>query len=229
MADIQSIVSEGAFWLSYHRVADVPIPDGLRPLFDSNEKGDPILSLRLPCIDSYAMQLDLNAAYWSLELSLRDMDAGRSYEMGWWDDARWHPNALRWAELAALREHWRANKSRLPVTPGVAFLLLVSFVGNGVGEQTEFGQRRNTLEAEFELLGLFTESDVKELAQRALSAPPEDDYEWKRDEELGWTFDGAYPCYSLRNRAHADGSEGRFPFREWEYVLSRLPSSPDTT
>jgi hypothetical protein len=35
---------------------------------------------------------------------------------------------------------------------------------------------------------------------------------WTSDAELGWLFRGEYACYSLRNREHLLGTEGRFPF-----------------
>jgi hypothetical protein len=42
-----------------------------------------------------------------------------------------------------------------------------------------------------------------------LATPPEDDYAWRRSTEHGWTFGGAYGCYSNRNADHD------FPFREF--------------
>ena len=142
--------------------------------------------------------------------------------MGWWDDARAHPHALRWSELERLYSYW-LDESVDCMHPSAAFLLLSIFVGNGANERDEFRERKLTIASHFARLGLFTEAEISELADRTFVLPLADDYRWSYDQKLGWLFGGEYPCYSLRNREHSAGSEGRFPFSDWSEVIAALP------
>jgi hypothetical protein len=48
-------------------------------------------------------------------------------------------------------------------------------------------------------------------------------YRWEDDVELGWVFTSdEYCCYSLRNRAHHDSNEGRFPFAAFREMMAEL-------
>ena len=84
------------------------------------------------------------------------------------------------------------------------------------------GLTRTEIRDHFKRLRLFSESEIAALANKTLVLPSEDDYRWTEDEELGWVFGGDYPCYSIRNREHSDGSEGLFPFSEWSSVVAQL-------
>jgi hypothetical protein len=52
------------------------------------------------------MDLVLAAGEDRKALSLLDRATGTEHPLGWWDDARWHPFALRWEELQALARDW---------------------------------------------------------------------------------------------------------------------------
>lgn len=157
---------------------------------------------------------------WDAEraLVLRADELGKSLELvepggaasplGWWDDARWHPFALRWAELDALADQWRAHPDVTLLAP-IPLLLLAPFVGFGVGDEAVRAVALDRVARGLASLGV---GDVDACAARALLPVTDDDYRWTLDAALGWTFGGAYPCYSLRNSAHAGGAEGRFPF-----------------
>jgi hypothetical protein len=83
--------------------------------------------------------------------------------------------------------------------------------------------RKEVLAEHYRRLNLFSASEIAELSDRTVILPSEDDYKWSHDRELGWVFGGEYPCYSIRNREHAGGEEGRFPFAEWATIVGRLP------
>jgi hypothetical protein len=163
-----------------------------------------------------------------VNLDFRNARANRSYEMGWWDDGRWHPFALRWVELERLYQYWVGQP--IDGVPASAGLLLLSiFVGHGVEERALVAARKEVAAEHLRRLNLLGPSEVTELSERMVILPSEEDYRWSRDEELGWVFGGAYPCYSLRNRAHCGGEEGRFPFAEWSAVVDGLPAQGGAT
>ena len=90
--------------------------------------------------------------------------------------------------------------------------------------------RKAVLAEHYRRLSLFSQSEVTALSERTLVLPSEeDDYKWSKDNELGWIFGGAYPCYSIRNREHVDGAEGRFPFAEWATIVAKLPAAGSAT
>lgn len=190
------------FWTRYYPAE--PDEDG------DGESDDGKLELRWPWDERHELALDLTSS--SKELGLRDRTSGAWHSLGWWDDARWHPFCLRWAELEALVEGWEADPTREP-RPPVPLLLLSCFVGFGVGDEAERAVAEAAVQGAFRALG-FSADEASTLAGAALVPAPEPDYRWTRDPDLGWIFGGEYACYSIRNREHADGAEGRFPFEE---------------
>ena len=111
----------------------------------------------------------------------------------------------------------------------MAFLLLALFVGHGVDERGQLSARKDVLAKHYQHLNLFSLSEVAELSDRTVVLPSEDEYKWSQDNELGWVFGGEYPCYSIRNRDHYGGAEGRFPFAEWATVVTQLPPAGSAT
>lgn len=143
-------------------------------------------------------------------LELVDRTGGATSTVGWWDDARWHPFALRWSELVALTDEWSHGAEVAPTAP-IPMLLLAPFVGFGVGDEAERADACDRVARALASIGC-APADTDRLAARALLPVSEDDYRWTLDPHLGWTFGGEYACYSLRNAPHAGGEEGRFPF-----------------
>src|SRR5262249_60215676 len=115
------------------------------------------------------------------------------------------------------------------ITAGAAFLLLAFFLGNGADERDQFSERRDAIAIHYEHLQLFTPAEITELVDRTFVLPTEEDYNWSQDNELGWVFGGEYPCYSLRNREHWGGTEGRSLFSDWSMVVAQLPPPASAT
>lgn len=135
-----------------------------------------------------------------------------SQEMGHWDQARWAPWCLRWEELESIVKHIRSHPQppASGITPDVALLLLSRFVGHGSGdaEQALLETRRGIVADAFVRSRIFPDTtSAAVMAKKMILPVPENDYEWKKDEEKGWTLSGSYDCYSKRN-CH------RFPFEE---------------
>jgi hypothetical protein len=205
MSDANAILRDRRFWPFYVRINGDPLDDDVLRHFD---------------------KVTILPYFLTVNLGLHNTKTGATQEMGWWDDARWHPFTLRWPELLALHSFW-LDQADFGLDPGAAFLLLAIFVGHGVDERDSFPNRKDVIREHYKRFQLFSDSELTALVDKTLALPTEDDYHWKRDEELGWLFSGEYPCYSIRNREHSDGSEGRFPFSEWSSIVDRL-SPPNT-
>jgi len=214
---LQQLAAESSFWAAYFGVT-MDVPTAVRSLLTENSEGNPLLTVSIPCPGGF-VESCFNAEYWSIELTLVvDADSQR-HEMGWWDDARQHPNALRWEELSTLREYWARHHGALESS--IWFLLLVPFVGTGQDERGALDHRRQLVVDQLRSRHIPPEN-AAQLAMAALHKPPDPDYQWRLDPELGWLFSGEYPCYSIRNREHTDGSCGRFPFREWHTAITSV-------
>ena len=175
----------------------------------------------MSCSNDSSLEIAINPEFVTFNLGLRNLKTGRVAEIGWWD-ARWHPYSLRWSELE--RVHRYSLSAPLPqIHPSAAFLLLAVFVGHGVDERDQFSARKSAIAKHYEQLRLFAEAEIVELVENTFRLPSEEDYRWSHDAELGWVFGGEYPCYSIRNKEHSDGAEGRFPFSEWSKLMAQLP------
>lgn len=216
-SQLETLASESSFWSLYYGLT-MDVTDAISSLLTSNSNGTLTLTVSIPCPGG-AVETSFNAEYWSIELTLITDTGSQRYEMGWWDDARQHPNALRWEELRMLQQYW--TRLRGGLESSVWFLLLAPFVGTGENERNALDERRQTVAAQLRERNILPNA-ADDLAKAAIHKPPERDYDWQLDSELGWVFSGEYPCYSIRNRAHADGACGRFPFREWQEVISRV-------
>lgn len=225
VSDSTAIFSDASFWQwLYLRKNDEPLADSVLRLFDSSDTSgsrSPRVDFSFPCDAAASLVVSINPEFEDFNLSLHDGNTDTEHPMGWWDWARWHPHALRWDELQKLENAWR---NTLPIAGGTspAFLLLAQFVGHANSEQDEFAERKSIIREHYRNLSLFSESELTELTDATLVRPSNEDYEWTLDDELGWVFGGEYPCYSLRNRPHFGGSEGRFPFAKWNAIVERL-------
>lgn len=225
MTDASAILGYAAFWRFYVRLSEDPLENEVLRHFGTTtisgrEYAETTISL--PCGSEWSFEITITPELVTIYLGLRNQNSGRVAEIGWWDDARWHPYALRWSELEGLHRYW-LNSALLQIHPSAAFLLLAVFVGHGVDERDQFSARKRTIAKHFELLRLFSEAELVEFVDRAFRLPSREDYNWSHDSKLGWVFGGKYPCYSLRNKEHSDGTEGRFPFSEWSELMTQLP------
>lgn len=229
MANVLAILRHKAFWPFYLQMTEDELEGDILQHFDpSSDEDDEYESIEidLPCGGGHCLSLTVEPNWFHICLGLRAKGSESSAEMGWWDQARWHPFAIRWNELLALHEYWQQRPDQ-GIHPSVAFLLMAPFVGHGINEKKEFADRQAVLLGHYENLDLYSKSKCQSLAKRTLILPSEKDYQWTRDNKLGWVFGGEYPCYSLRNAAHAGGEEGAFPFTEWRRVVDALPTVSD--
>lgn len=222
MPDVSAILRSKAFWIWYTYSSDEPLDDDVLRHFDTKAiegRDYSTVVISLPCGGGYSIEVDMVPHQRSVHLGLQNPCTGLVSQMGWWDEARWHPHALRWPELTRLHGYWMAHP-HADIHPSTAFLLLAMFVGHGVDDRPHLSDRKDVLRSHYTQLQLFTEDDIAELTDKTLVLPSEDDYRWTQDDELGWVFGGEYSCYSIRNRDHSDGSEGGFPFDDWSLAMN---------
>ncbi len=172
------------------------------------------------CGERFSLQMehvpDINGC--QKNLYVVDERSGTRRQMGWWDLARWHPYCLRLEELDSLISYWQRRDPRWPA-PELPLLLLFQFVGLA-DEATGERLRTRVAAALQQVVG---PEPAVELLDDALQV--KEDYRWEQDAELGWVFTSEdYACYSLRNRPHAESSEGRFPFAEFRELMTDVSS-----
>ncbi len=223
MADSRDLLRSTSFWLYYHlgRGIDTVTLQQFVPVESSGE-GYSSFSIHCPCPYPFAMYVEVLFDFYTINLSLLDRQKFKHCELGWWDDARWHPFALRWEELERLVAYWGRHPDSSIASPTERLLLLARFVGHGADESADVAARRERVAAAYRGLALFSPSEIEELVAGTIVLPTEDDYRWTKHDELGWVFSGEYPCYSIRNAEHAGGQEGRFPFRQFACMMEAV-------
>jgi hypothetical protein len=225
MPDASAILGYAAFWRFYVRLSEDPLENEVLRHFGAttiNGREYAKNTISLPCGTESSLEVAITPDLCTVNLGLRNRNTDGIAEIGWWDDARWHPYALRWSELERVHRYWLS--APLPqIHPSAAFLLLAVFVGHGVDERDQFSARKSTIAKHYEQLRLFDDTEIVELVENTFRVPSEEDYNWSNDAQLGWVFGGEYPCYSIRNKEHSDGTEGRFPFSEWSRLMAELP------
>jgi hypothetical protein len=208
-----------AFWLHYQGVKDDAEPAQCDHLVSRLYKP---INIRLLSSGSCTLKLKIRLDYWMITLSLLRRGTRKHLDLGWWDEARWHPFALRWQELEKMVAYWRNRPEDCPCGVDVSLLLLARFVGNGISEKPQVPERKERVAEAYRALALFSHAEVENLVRHSLHFDETEDYDWYLDPELGWLFVGAYPCYSLRNRDHVGSQEREFPFSEWNNFIESL-------
>lgn len=222
--DLPGILATRGFWFFYQLGKDpFEAQDLVMQLVtdDETETHKPV-SFRLDCKSPYALEVEVRFDFYSVTLCFVGDKRQQRSQLGWWDEARWHPFALRWDEVEQLLRYWEGHPGVCAFNTTVALLLLARFVGNGVDEASEFATRKERIATAYEELSLFSAAEVGELVESTLLKPSEDDYRWTHDSQLGWVFGGSYPCYSIRNVEHSDGAEGKFPFEDWQRLMAAI-------
>lgn len=169
--------------------------------------------------EGLVLVLELDSSFWLFELGLLAPGLEEPAELGFDDQAHFHPHVMRWAELDLLA---RASALHDPEIrhPGPALGLLARFAF--VDEDTDLDTISPLLDAAFSL--------VRPLDGAGLRPETRDWFELRdlRGTGLRWTVEesghpalestdeGELPLYSLRT----PDSEG-FPFAEWAALLAR--------
>ncbi|MEV4641489.1 hypothetical protein AB0J80_29505 [Actinoplanes sp. NPDC049548] len=149
-------------------------------------------------------------------------DDGWAYEIGHWDQARWHPWCLRREEASAVAAFMRAHpgdhglENGCTVSPDLAELLLSRFVGHATDDAAGLAAHRAEVAGRFLRMGLFDAAEAERVAESMVRTPP-DRYAWTRSQTHGWLFGGDYGCYSNRDLGHS-----HFPFDDFAAFRAML-------
>ena len=228
MAVSLDILQYKEFW-EFYQSGEVDLPDEFLDQFADTTFNETLkenchddLVVVFKCLDPYELELTINFSFWFLNLNFRNRKTGQLHRVGWWDQAQWHPFALRWDELIDLYNHWVDYPDLIPVHPDEAFLLLAKFVGIGVDQRGDKKERDRDVMDAYKALTLFSPREIDHLTKVTVILPAEEDYNWQKNEKLGWVFGGDYECYSIRNTAHLGELDEDFPFDDWRLLMSQL-------
>jgi hypothetical protein len=183
------------------------------------------VNLSFNCGQKYSLLLDCgfhNGFGLSCDksLQLKDNLTKETYELGWWDMARWHPYCLRPEELRFLIEYWKRFDSKWQ-DGKLPLLLLLHFVGFENETQAEpFFEEATEICKVWEIHSRYLQ------IENWFEAIEREKYKWSFNQNLGWTIgNDDYSCYSLRNKEHyndAINDEGSFPFRKFNQMMQEV-------
>jgi len=185
-----------------------------------------VVEFEFQCGEKYSLILECtiyfaeNIAESEQRLFLRNKNTDNMHILGWWDHEHWHPLCIRPEESIALSDYWRKND---PIWENTNFpmFMLKNFIG--FDNETKAKAFNKKLYKSFENLKLKN----AEFYIKAISQVPfykDEQYVWKEDPALGWVYESdVYNCYSIRNAAHIESDEERFPFEEWNDMINSLP------
>ncbi|GIF09509.1 hypothetical protein [Actinoplanes siamensis] len=130
-ADLQARLNDPSFWRAYF-FEDEGIEDEGEDVQDDEES----IVVEFPVGGGYALTLDICVGLHMVNLAMRTPDSPETLELGWDDEAHWHPDALRWAELdliaraAATLDHTLRH-------PGPVLALAARFVVLDAGDDLD--------------------------------------------------------------------------------------------
>lgn len=172
------------------------------------------------------LALDFNCSldYFSLEILKAD---GTAVEIGWDDQAGWHPHVLRWEELDAIGESLARHDRDVP-HPGLAVLLLARFAP--ITDADDAARMIPVVRQAWARVGAPPAAALDDLIARLDKRGA--GFEWRRDAATGWTlhqdrpFDHRPHLYTLRSASNPE-----FPFAELEAAFQQVHAvhTPDTT
>jgi hypothetical protein len=133
-------------------------------------------------LGGHRMRLQFDPLLNSVNLSLCD-PSGKEFELGWDDQAHWHPHVLRCEELDLICRCVARQDPTLP-HPGVTLLLFCRFAP--VTDSEDSGRALSLLREAWQSLDLFDEPQICKFLKIV-------DYrgtgvEWRRDTQQNWVL-----------------------------------------
>jgi len=214
-------------WWCTHLLTDGP---GDEPWW-RNREDDTLERFLFPVLDAH-LELEFTSMLSQLNLVMPGIPPA---ELGWDDDAHWHPHVFRWIELTALVDH---TTSRPPWSdfPDLALALLHRYsVGTTDADVASMRARLIPVLGRLGMPPDRVERALSRLDWRPGSRPGNYDElvgpGWVQDRRVGWRLDlwwrrelersggDAYPApYSLRRPENSD-----FPSTDLNRLLEQLP------
>ncbi|GAB7039539.1 MULTISPECIES: hypothetical protein [Catenuloplanes] len=229
-ADLQARLSDPVFWRAYFFDADAleddddpgdddPGDDGEAVL--TAEDGDDVMGVEFPVGGGFALVLDIDVELRMVTLEMRSPAQADTLQLGWDDDAHWHPHALRWDELdliaraAAVHDHTVRH-------PGPVVALASRFVV--LDHRDDLGRITPLVDAAFgpPPPGAQRWPGARDWLHRVDGR--RDGVTWQRDDAGDWmvTQDGDGTDFTLYSARQPGGA---FPSAEWRALLTAAEST----
>jgi hypothetical protein len=234
---ILSVASDHRFWSDYFWKTHVPhTSDGytslvnwVEPVTEADLRecafhhitppdNHPYCRLEVSVADvTLRLQFDPSIDYISLQLVHR---SGAATEVAWDDEAHWHPDLLRWDELALICNYIASLDEQMS-HPGIPLLLLCRFAPVTNGDDLE--RIDALLRQAWHRAGTFTEEQTQVFVPRTHLLGTS--VEWRMDEKAGWYLhvnDDEKFTVGLYTLRRLDNPE--FPFETLRLVLQAIES-----
>ncbi|BBH71749.1 hypothetical protein ACTI_84340 [Actinoplanes sp. OR16] len=202
------------FWRAYFFEAEIDEDED----DDEDEDGEELV-VEFAVGGGHALVLDIDLELTSVELGLRTPDNDEILELGWDDQAHWHPHALRWAELDLIGRAAAVIDPGLR-HPGPVLALASRFVA--LGPDDDLDAITPLMDAAYDVPWPTTRDwlDRADFRDQATT--------WRQDEAGNWTVDQddaqkpERALYSLRRPG------GSFPFAAWRRLLAAAEATVAT-
>lgn len=204
-AELQPRLDDPAFWRAYFWESD---EDG----DEENDDEDEEFAVELPVGEGYALLLSFDSSCDYISLEMRTPEDDDTVELGWDDQAHWHPDVLRWAELDLIARAVAVTDPRLP-HPGPVLALTSRFVVLGPDDDPE--AIVPLLDSAFPAAA--GPNRTRDWLRRADGGPH--NITWQQDADGNWAVDqgrnpGDRDLYSLRTLG------SNFPYAAWQELLA---------
>ncbi|PWU18244.1 MAG: hypothetical protein C5B50_09605 [Verrucomicrobia bacterium] len=229
---VRSIFSNVTFWKCYFWQEGYKLPpDGFLELVNHEEPVSPhqaaylrqhnatrtkwrYCRLELP-LEKHWLRLQFDPQCESINLSL-GARSGKCIELGWDDQAHWHPHVLRCEELDLFCRCIAVKDPGLP-HPGVSLLLFSRFAP--VTDSEDSHRALSVLSEAWKSLKLFDDEEIADFLKMVDFRST--GVEWQRDQQLNWTLHldrDLHPGTGLYTLRCAENPE--FPFEQLRTALN---------
>ncbi len=164
-----------------------------------------------------AIVLSTNSKLWERTLFLENRDNGELSQLGWSDQAHFHPDVFRFEELTVICKCLARTDTELK-HPGVPLLLLQEFCP--ITSKTEWDAISKLIAGS--LVTLITLGPAEAIAFAAKIVAPVREVVWTQSPSGHWILKGESP-YSLRDPEYRE-----FPLKSFEEMLAWAQREADS-
>ncbi|MDQ0364590.1 hypothetical protein [Catenuloplanes indicus] len=258
-ADMQARLSDPDFWRAYFFGDDDLADDedggdsgGGAEL--TAEDGDDVMAVEFPVGGGYALVLDVDVELRMITVEMRSPAHPDTLQLGWDDDAHWHPHVLRWDELDLIARAAAVHDPTLrhpgPVVALASRFVVLAPAEPPTGERTRAEPETAARAADGPPSGAGGDEldAITPLLDAAFGPPPpgadywpsarglvhridarHDGVRWRRTGTGDWTVEqgeGDGVDFALYSTR---GPGGDFPFADWRALLAAAEATLATT
>lgn len=210
-ATLKTRLDDPSFWRAYF------FDDGADTDDDDDDMADESIIVEFAVGGGHALVLDIDSGLDMIDLGLRGPGDDEVLEIGWDDQAHWHPDTLRWAELDLIARAAAVLDPTL-AHPGPVLALTARFVVLDASDDVEA---------------------ITPLMDAAFGTPPpgapwwprtstwlrkadgrRHGIAWQRDANGDWAVDQAESAGGDRDLYSVRRPGSKFPFEAWRELLA---------